>query len=172
MRTFVAVDLPKEVKDYIFNLEKKLKQELPAKISWKAKKNLHITLKFLGEVENLEEIKSSLKKIKFKPFKLCLSELGTFSEKVFWMGIEPEEPFLSLAKKIDEETMRYNPNVEFKTHLTLGKIKILKDKEKFRKIMKSIKIENLEFEVNSFQLIQSSLTKDGARYKILEEYSL
>ena len=72
MRLFIAIEPSKEVKDYIYNLESKLKSELPATISWVAKKNLHLTLKFLGEIkeDKLGDLKKVLKGIQFPKFEL------------------------------------------------------------------------------------------------------
>ena len=85
MRTFIAIFLPKEILDYLYEVENKLKKELPAKINWVAKENLHFTLKFLGQVDekNINSIKERLNRIKFGSFKIDLDKIGVFPNEEF-----------------------------------------------------------------------------------------
>ena len=65
-RLFIAIELNDELKDYLFGLQKTL--DLKAKIRWVAKKNLHLTLKFLGYVEDVENVVKLLDTVKFNTF--------------------------------------------------------------------------------------------------------
>ena len=175
MRLFLAIDLPKEIKDYVFELEKKIKE---AKITWVSKKNLHLTLKFLGEIKekNIPELKKQLQIIHPK-LKLKISTMGFFPNnkdpKVIWLGLEPEEEVISLQQKIDGELLTQFPSEQkFQAHLTLGRIKSIRRKEDFFQSVKSIQLEQKEFEVISFQLMKSELTKLGPIYEILENIPL
>ena len=178
MRTFIAAELPEEIKEYLYNLEKQLKTKLPSKINWVHKKNLHITLKFLGEVKesDVEIIKNNLTNIKIKSFDLSLAKIGTFPQygtpKVIWIGLTPEKPLIELQQKVDEETIKYFSSAKFEAHLTLGRIRQIKEREAFKKILEQIEINKLNFKVDSFTLFESILTKDGAKYKAIEKYSL
>ena len=67
MRVFISVDLPKEGRDELYRIQKLINPSL-AKIKWVPKKNIHLTLKFIGEVESIDEIHERLSKIKFNPF--------------------------------------------------------------------------------------------------------
>ena len=73
MRCFIAIDLPDHVIDYLYEFQNKLKQ-LPAKIKWVEKKNLHLTLKFLGEIDDkkYEDLKEFLSKIHYNSFEANL----------------------------------------------------------------------------------------------------
>ena len=79
MRFFVAIELPEEVRDYLFTLKNKFHKDL-AKVHWVAKKHIHLTLKFLGEVDEklIKIFIEELNKIKFRPFELELDKLGAF----------------------------------------------------------------------------------------------
>jgi RNA 2',3'-cyclic 3'-phosphodiesterase len=179
MRTFIAIELSDEAKDYLYNLQKELKNELKdAKISWVAKKNLHLTLKFLGETseKQLTQLKPILSSINFKKFKIHLNKTGIFksnsAHKVIWVDFKPVENVLSLQRCVDEETLPiFSGEQQFKAHITLGRIKALKKKNITLPLTERL-LKPIEFEVQNFELIQSTLTKDGPQYKILETYEL
>ncbi|MSR86243.1 RNA 2',3'-cyclic phosphodiesterase [Candidatus Woesearchaeota archaeon] len=175
MRLFLAIDLPKEIKEYLFQLEKKFKE---AKITWVSKKNLHLTLKFLGEVEekDLSKIKSQIK-IEAKTLSLHVAKLGFFphaeSPTVIWISLEPEEQVIELQQKIDGHLLTSFPGEQkFQAHITLGRIKSIRRKKDFFNSVESIIIEPRSFKVDSFQLMSSTLTKNGSLYKTLENVNL
>ena len=177
MRCFIAVDLSDECRDYLFNLQKEFSKYLKAK--WVEKKNLHLTLKFLGDLDEnkLENVKKRLSDVKIKGFKIYLNEIGVFPNEDFinvvWVGLKPTEEILDLQKKIDEELLDlFSKDQKFLSHITLGRVKSIKNKEKFKKILKETEIKKIEFEVNNFRLYKSELTKDGPKYYLLEEYNL
>jgi len=58
------------------------------------------------------------------------------------------------------------------SHLTIARIKGLKDKKGFLQDLKKIKIEKIKFKVDKFYLMKSELTAEGPRYSVLEEYNL
>ncbi|AJF62383.1 MAG: 2'-5' RNA ligase [archaeon GW2011_AR20] len=177
MRTFIAIFLPKEILDYLYEVENKLKKELPAKINWVAKENLHFTLKFLGQVDekNINSIKERLNRIKFGSFKIDLDKIGVFPNeefiRVIWIGLKSKE-LGDLQRLIDYELLDlFSKEQDFISHLTLGRIKNIQDKEKFKKALQ-IKIEDKEFEINEFCLVKSELHKEGPSYEILERFKL
>jgi len=177
MRTFIAIFLPKEILDYLYEIENKLKKELPGKINWVAKKNLHFTLKFLGNIDekNINSIKERLKRIRFSSFKINLDKIGVFPNeefiRVIWIGLKSKE-LLDLQKLIDYELLDlFSKDQNFVTHLTLGRVKNIQDKDKFKKNLQ-IEIEDKEFEVNEFCLVKSELHKEGPSYEILERFKL
>ncbi len=178
MRLFVAIELNEEIKSYLCSIEKKIGNK-DAKISWVAKKNLHLTLKFLGEIEGekTDIIKERLRSIKLKKFKLSLDKIGVFPNesvmRILFVGIKAGNEIKELQKKVDEETIDLsNEPMEFIGHLTLGRVKSIKNKIAFAKKIKGIEIEKLEFDVTEFKLFKSVLSKDGPKYWPLEEYTL
>ncbi len=178
MRSFIAIDLPEDVRDYLYNFQSKLKQ-LPAKIKWIEKKNLHLTIKFLGEIDDkkLLEIKEILSRIHYNSFEANLSNLGFFPDEnhvnVIWVGIEPINQVIGLQQKIDSELLNlFSKNQKFSSHVTLGRVKFVKIKNKFLGMLKEQKIERTKFKIDSFRLYKSILMKDGPIYEVLEEYRL
>lgn len=178
MRLFIGIFLPKDVLDYLYEFQNKLKKELPAKINWVAKKNTHFTLKFLGQVDekHINAIKQRLNRIQFHSFKLRLDDIGVFPDmdfiRVIWAGLKPVQDLNKLQQWIDMELLELFPKDQsFNAHLTLGRVKSIQDKEKFKKEL-NIKIEEKEFEINEFCLVKSELHKEGPSYEILERFKL
>ncbi len=132
-------------------------------------------MKFLGEIngETLEKVKVCLSKISFHKPNLKLEKIGVFSEKfvrIVWVEIFGCE---SLQKEIDSSLSRlFKREERFMGHLTLARVKSIKDKTKFFEELKKIFIPPLNFEVKEFKLIKSDLTKEGPKYSIIEKYPL
>lgn len=178
MRLFIAIDLPLDVKDYLYNLQKSFDKNL-AKITWVSKKNLHLTLKFLGEIDasKLDEIKKILRNIKFSSFEVSLNNFTCFPDfsfpRVLWVALKPEDNIFKLAQLIDEETLLISKSdVQFKAHLTIGRVKTIKFKERFTEQLKKIKIEKIKFRIDSFTLYKSTLSAQGPSYDVVEKYKL
>mgnify|MGYP001600491056 FL=1 len=178
MRLFVAVDVTDEVKGFIYEIQKEFNGS-GARINFVAKKNLHITLKFLGNVDEKEigKIKERLSAIKFRKFALSLSHIGVFPDdgnlRVIWIGFIPEENVIELQKSVDESLIGFGKQeTRFASHLTIGRIKSVKDKKSFLNTISNINIKDINFCVDNFTLYRSILTKDGPKYKALESYIL
>ena len=176
MRLFLAIDLPEKAKDYLYNFQKNLKRDY-VKVSWVPKKNLHLTLKFFGEVDEkkLEALKAELKNIKQDSFKVKLKGIGFFPDekepRVIWVGIQPEKDVVALQQKIDEALLLSFPSDQkFQSHLTIGRIKGVKNPKEFAKAAKELKVEEIEFEISSFKLMQSTLAATEPSYRVIEEF--
>ena len=174
MRCFIAIDLPLEIKSLLYNLQHKIGGEY-AKIKWVEKKNLHKTLKFLGEIdeEKLNLVKKALNEIKFKRFEANLNKIGWFPNdhriNVIWVGLKPEKNILELHGDIELKLASLFENDErFSVHITLGRVKHVKNKEKFLNLLKSIKVNSEKFVIDEVCLFRSILSKDGPKYDILE----
>lgn len=177
MRLFAALEIGDNVKDYVYDLQKKINNPKLAKIKWIFKKSLHVTLKFLGEVpeDKIEDIKQALKEVKFDKFELKTTKLGFFPDerkpRVIWLGLEPEQKIIELQQKIDEALLTVFPtNQEFRAHLTLGRVKLIKKKQEFVDMLQKMETEELSFEVDGFKLMQSKLKREGSVYTTIEEF--
>ena len=172
MRTFISIDMPEEIAREI----KKIQDKLPEFFGKKTElENLHLTLKFLGEIneQKIEEVKNKLSEIKFNKFKTEIDSIGIFSEKfvrIVWLHLKSAE---NLQKEIDEKLKDlFEKEKRFMSHLTIARVKSLKDKEKFLEELKMIKIPKIKFVVDKFKLKKSVLTSAGPVYETLEEYGL
>ena len=177
MRLFIAIEIPEDVKEYMVKIQEKV-DDTTAKIRLVKKNQIHLTLKFLGEVQpdKIEDIKKALKKITFNPFSACLDKIGVFPNesyiRVIWIGLEPEEPILELQKDIDENLKKlFKKEKDFKSHLTLARVKYIEDKNNFINKLKTINIENKKIDINCFKLIKSTLTSEGPVYEESEIFS-
>ena len=175
MRTFIAVDLPQEAKDELAAIQKQL-SAAAAKMS--LAHDFHLTLKFLGEIApaKVDVVKSCLSHVSFKQFTASFSGIGVFPSesyaRVVWVGIEPEDDFVQLQKKIDDALDREFPKEKgFKPHITLARIKFVSDKRQFQQQLRQIKIQNVKFAAGSFKLKRSTLSNKGAIYDDLAVYT-
>ena len=176
MRLFIAIEIPEEVKDHIVKIQENI-DTTANKIKFVNPNQIHLTLKFLGEVQpnNLEEIKNNLKKITLKPFSVVLDKIGVFPSesyiRVIWVGLNPEDKILDLQKNIDENLKKlFKKEKDFKPHLTLARVKYIEDKKAFVDKLKKINVENKKIDINSFKLIKSTLTPKGPIYEDLEVF--
>jgi len=172
MRAFISINISEEIRKEI----KKIQDLLPEFFGKKTElQNLHLTLKFLGEVEEktVEEVKEKLREIKIEKFKTEIDEIGVFSEdfiRIIWLHMEDCD---NLQKQIDKVLKNlFKSERRFMSHLTIARIKGLKDKKGFLQDLKKIKIEKIKFKVDKFYLMKSELTAEGPRYSVLEEYNL
>jgi len=172
-RLFISVDIPKNIAEEI----KKIQEQLP---EFKGKKteteNLHLTLKFLGYVEEkkLNEIKKNLKKIKSKKFDTVISEIGVFPPyqvRIVWLKMGGVE---NLQREIDDSLKDlFEEERRFMGHLTIARVKSVEDRKAFLEELKKIKIPpDFGFEVKNFKLKKSTLSSKGPVYEAIEEYGL
>lgn len=177
MRAFIAIEIPKEIKNEIVKLQETLSSLKIFHGKLTETENLHLTLKFLGEIsdEKAEEVKEKLKEIKFKKFKVKISEVGVFSPhfvRIIWVKINGKE-ILELQNKIDSELKNlFEPERRFMSHMTLVRVKKVEDKAKLLQFLASLQLSNKEFEVSAFVLKESKLKPEGPIYTDLEIYPL
>jgi len=170
MRAFVSIDISGNVAEKIGEIQKQL-PDFNGKLT--ELENLHLTLKFLGDVDDytLEKVKERLKEVRFKKFQVAIDSLGVFSEKfirIVWLRVND---CTQLQKEIDAALDGLFPEeTRFMSHLTIARVKGIKDKEEFLNGIKEIKIEPMRLVVAGFELKESILTGKEPEYKTLEEY--
>ena len=171
-RCFVSIDIPEELKRDI----EKIQNLLPDFQGRKTEpKNLHLTLKFLGEIDEkkVEEVKQKLGEINFNKFESEIDSIGVFSEKfvrIVWLHLTNCG---GLQKKVDGIlSAEFKSEYRFMSHLTIARVKSLQDKKNFLEKLNKIKSDKMKFGVDSFRLKKSILTKKGPIYKTIEEYKL
>lgn len=172
MRLFIAIEVPEEIHGYFLELQKKVNTSL-AKIT--LAKSFHLTLKFLGEVDENKKDKTIelLREVKFEPFSAELNNVGVFPNenyiRIVWVGLEPKDKITELQQKIDNILVDlFAKDKRFHPHITLGRVKFVKDKKEFINLLKEIKVEKKSFEASVFKLIKSTLTPEGPVYEVLE----
>jgi len=180
-RGFIAIDIKLTA-----NILKLLNDiiKLNANIKLVEPKNIHITLKFLGDVQenNIDEIEQIIRKSvnEIEPFKIKLKGTGVFPNKnyirIIWIGIKDTELLSKIAENIDENLSKLGFKKEkrgFSAHLTIGRVKTAKNKPFLLKVIENY--SDFEFstqEVSSINLKKSDLTPKGPIYTTLKEVKL
>lgn len=146
--------------------------------------NLHLTLRFIGDTaENkISDIDRMLNKtiVTAKSFTLNINRTGIFGSsynpRVVWFGIDQNEKLTYLQKTIELNLSKvglFPDRQNFVPHLTLTRIKQLKDLKLFQKVISEFREkEIMKQDVQSFSLIESTLMKDGPVYNTLFSYLL
>jgi 2'-5' RNA ligase len=182
-RTFIAFDITpsNETKAAYELIRFKLRLE---KINWIPDSNFHITLKFLGDTEK-ELIPDIIRKIdtivtNHRPVNLGLHGIGVFKNlhdpRVLWMGCNFERNLVILAKEMDEgmKAFGYAPeNRDFAPHLTLGRIKQIRQINQLSEIIAMYK--ETEFQRQKIEDIifyESLLSSSGSTYIPIEKFRL
>jgi 2'-5' RNA ligase len=176
MRTFIAIEVPEIIRKKIDNIiTDEKKRSLP--ITWVQFANLHITLKFLGEInENKKkEIIPVLQKVvnEVTPFHVSLEGIGCFptpnNPRVIWVGVnQGKENLCSIAQNVETMLVSsgFREEKRFHPHLTIGRIK------KFCTVDEILKrqITSDPFVVDSIVLFQSTLKPEGPIYEALQTF--
>ena len=182
VRAFLAIDLDDDLKPKINKVIKEFKQ-IDTRIKYVELTNLHLTLKFFGDIDTngLEVLKKAIANVldDFRPFKINIKGCGAFPNsnhiKVIWVGIEDDAILKDMHDRLDEEFKRlgFDKDRKFSTHLTIGRMKSAKNKDKVKKVIEEFKdIEIGEMEVDSIRLKKSTLTPQGPIYEDLTIFEL
>ena len=183
MRLFIALDLNSQNRDALAKLQAQLKKA-DADLKWVEPENIHLTLKFLGEVKEekipkiIPAIKESITEI--QPFSLEIRNLGAFPSlkypRVIWAGIEKgKEDLEKLAEGIETAMLKLKFPKEkrgFSSHLTLGRVRSDKNKDNLCQQISQTSFPALRQDIASVTLYQSRLTPQGPIYEKLGEESL
>ncbi|MCR5294600.1 MAG: RNA 2',3'-cyclic phosphodiesterase [Lachnospiraceae bacterium] len=120
MRLFIAVQLSEEIRKSITDTLHELKKKGVGG-SYVPKQNLHLTLAFIGEVEDAGAVKKALAGVSLKPFRLALSEMGTF-EDLLWVGAKGNQGISGAAKAVRDALAAAGipcDTKKFKPHITI-----------------------------------------------------
>ncbi len=182
-RLFVAIKL--HPSDTLLSVFRYLKENLrEEKIKWVEEYNLHLTLKFFGETEEerIPGIRQALKAAAGRSagFELELKGTGIFGSKydprVVWFGIEPNPGLQQLHGNLWEELgkLGYVPDSQhFVPHLTIGRIKFIRNKRYFQEVITMRREDFLQKEtVRELYLFESILQPTGPVYKVIENFIL
>jgi 2'-5' RNA ligase len=184
MRAFAAIPVPDDIKQYARMMRNKLGAARPD-IKWVEYQNYHLTVKFLGEIDNkdLPEVKRNLQLAadSVPAFNLSAGGIGFFPNqtrpRVIWMGIKGEiEKAEFLCDRVDAylSSMQFAPEKDHRVHLTLGRIRSDKNIKEMMTILEKYPDKNKlrSFRVEEFNLMQSVLDSQGPKYYVLDTYPL
>lgn len=184
LRLFIAVNFPKKTREEIGGLINELRVEYP-QIRWEKTENLHLTLKFLGGVEE-RKIDKVIKGIEravegIKPFWFEPGNLGYFlcQSLIVWLGAKTQEGLFKMVKNLESEMAKIGfpkEKREFLPHITLGRAKKLTSRKKWQRIAKEVRNYKTpsfsKFKVKEIVLMKSQLTPKGSIYSLVDKVEL
>jgi len=183
MRTFIAIELSNDIRKELASLQNELKTA-DADVKWVKPENIHLTLKFLGEVkeESVEAIASALDKVGsgYTKFDISLFKVGAFPKldhpRVIWVGIDNNCSVVEeIAVKIEDECEKLSFPREkrsFSAHLTLGRVRSPKNKTALKEKIMSLEVKPLTSQLRELTLFKSTLTPKGPIYSKLHVSNL
>lgn len=183
IRTFIAFEVGNDVRARVADLTKRLKKS-SADVRWVDPAQMHITLKFLGDVPNVEvpDVCRVVSEVadEFEPFELEFAGAGAFpnvsNPKTLWIGIAPGEGFDRLAAMNDRLESRLHDELgfarerrKFTPHLTIGRVNNTTESQAE---LTTILTENASFdaaltEVDELLVFASYLERNGPLYTVM-----
>jgi 2'-5' RNA ligase len=179
LRAFIAVELPFEIRKTVCAATSKLRNEIGALVRWVPIENMHLTLKFLGDVSptNMDMLSQMLgaETDLFNCFDLRLNGIGSFPSlkrpRVIYVGIQAPVVLESLQRGIESASRRLGYESEergFSPHLTIGRVKqnvTATEQQLIRRALEEAQIEALgTTRVDSVELFKSDLSPTGSVY--------
>ena len=180
IRSFIAVDLPDSLTEALGRASEQLQELLEGMpVRWVPVKNIHLTLKFLGDVseKNIPMIRQivQVEAASHEVFEISVGQFGVFPNisrpRVLWVGVEAPDELINLQRRIDMESARlgYAPDQrEFNPHLTFGRISRNASPKQVRKVSDRLRAHKIGFlgaaRIETLTLFRSDLGPGGAVY--------
>ena len=188
VRSFIAIELPDELRAGLRQLQSSLKRGNQPWVKWVDPYSIHLTLQFLGSiaVDRIDEITIAMEDAAqgITPFHLEVKELGVFPDsrrvQVAWVGIKGDIDKLGqLQQRIEANLaiLGFEPERRpFTPHLTLARLRseaLPNERQRFGQLIIDTKFEaNYSIEVDSINLMRSQLTREGAIYSKISTVKL
>jgi RNA 2',3'-cyclic 3'-phosphodiesterase len=180
LRSFIAVEVPAEIQNEIAHSLASLQKTLPKPlVRWVAPHNVHLTLKFLGDVSpaNLDRMANALRLEAegHGPFSMSVGGLGAFPSsrraRVIWIGLQAPPSLLALQRGVEAASASLGyatENRPFSPHLTVGRVGqnvTVTDLQKIRTALEGTKVGNLgTVNVDAIHIFKSDLRPGGSVY--------
>jgi 2'-5' RNA ligase len=175
LRLFVGIEFPPELK-----LRLSLLQSGIAAARWIDPGNFHLTLRFIGEVDEgtAADVDEALLRLKSRPFSVQLAAVGIFGGyklRTLWVGVEREPALVTLQAKIEQALIRAGLPPEprkFSPHVTLARLRDPRRGELQEYLAAHAQFRAEPLRVDRFSLIASYPTKAGSVYEDQADYPL
>ncbi len=174
-RLFVAIHPPEDIRDLLIDA-----MDDSPELRWVPDDNLHLTLRFIGEVERplAEDIAAALSTVTFPAFELRIAGVGQFAQRnggALWAAVEPRAEVAALAAKVERACLAAGFEPErraFHPHITLARWN-RRSAETVRAFLdRNGGLSSGSFAVDAFTLFESRLSRHGAHYEAVARYPL
>jgi RNA 2',3'-cyclic 3'-phosphodiesterase len=174
-RLFVAIRPPEQIRDLLVDA-----MDQSADFRWQDDEQLHLTLRFVGEVERpaADDLADALGRIRAAPLELRIAGVGRFEQRssgALWAGVEPKPPLAALAAKVERVCQSIGLEPErraFHPHITLARWKGRRTREVHDFLERRRSLSSAPFAVDDFILFESRLSRHGAHHEAIETYRL
>jgi 2'-5' RNA ligase len=174
-RLFVAIRPPEHIRDLLIDA-----MDDSPELRWVSDDNLHLTLRFVGEVERplADDIAAALEQVRSKGFELRIAGVGMFAQRhggALWAGFAPKEPLATLAAKVERACQSAGLEPErrsFHPHITLARWNRRSLPAAEALIERNRALASDPFPVDRFTLYESRLSRHGAHYEEVASYPL
>ena len=147
---------------------------------WQDEEQLHLTLRFVGEVERpvADDLALALSAVRAARFEVRINGVGRFEQRnsgALWAAVEPRPPLAALAAKIERACLAAGLAPErraFHPHITLARWKGRRTREVADFLERRRALASPPFAVEAFILFESRLSRHGARYEEAASYPL
>jgi len=177
-RLFIAIDFPEKVHKRILEIRDYLESRNLFEGKFVDPEHLHLTLKFLGdiEVDKIAGIQEQLRQIKMASIEAKLGNLDVIvkenSIKILYVNVVSKE-LMQLQKLIDQSLSNFFEfNKDFLSHLTIARVKYVSDRKFFLDTINKIIVGSFSFPITQFILKKSLLSSDGPEHTIIEKFEL
>jgi 2'-5' RNA ligase len=184
-RIFCAVELSDEVRGQLHEHIRVLREAVPdAAASWSRPENIHLTLKFFGNVavDKVPTISSAATRAtkEFSPFQIRIGGTGVFPRpsrpQVLWIGIDdPSGQLSTLQRRLDDECAIYEFAKEdraFRPHLTIARIRKPEGGRHLAEAHLQMKFKFVEMRLTELVVFRSELSSKGSRYTPVSRHQL
>ena len=183
LRCFIAIEFSDEIRKSIWQATAPMRA-VEADVKWVEESNYHLTLKFLGSVDEelIPRIKATLEEIatKHTAFEITIRGAGVFPDarrpRVVWVGIESAQGLGLIARDIEAGMIQYGFAPEdrsFSPHLTVGRVKSLRGSGDVMRALHALGQVSFGVQaVRSIAIMKSDLTPHGPIYGRLHEIIL
>jgi RNA 2',3'-cyclic 3'-phosphodiesterase len=184
VRLFVAINLPDEVRQQLYDAAAPLRASAPH-VSWVPASKLHLTVKFLGDqpAQMVDATESALRAIaaRHRPFDLELGGVGAFpnlkTPNVVWAGVSPEPRLELLHHDVELAFQQLGCGLEgrpFRPHITLGRVRYGGGRDEARAVARGVRLVQFHAHahVRTLDVMESALLPGGAQYQVLRTVEL
>jgi len=184
-RTFVAIELSPEIRDQLRAHATQVRETVTeASASWSRTENIHLTLKFFGNIptNKLPLISDAASRVanEFSPFQIGIGGTGVFPKpsraQVLWIGVDDSSGRLStLQQRLEEEFASEGFAKEdraYRPHLTIARIRRPEGARRLAETHLQMSFKQTRMTVKEFVVFRSELSPKGSRYTAISRHTL